>query len=103
MDDEFVGITPLADGQDPSVDIIVVPGLGTHPLGSFRSKRNMKISVRDWLSLDIPEARILLYGYDSKVFDNTQDKSSVQDLARTLLDAVLDFRERNEVRTDLSL
>ena len=65
FDDTFIGITPLYDGGESSVDLVVVPGLGSHALGSFRSGESTDVWLRDFLPKDVPATRVLLYGYDS--------------------------------------
>ena len=54
IDDSFLGITPLYDCRDASVDVIAVPGLGSHALGSFKSSEGSEVWLRDFLPRDIP-------------------------------------------------
>lgn len=57
--------TPPADGHD--IDILVVCGLGGHAFGSFVHKANGHMWLCDSLPQDMPTARVMIYGYDSKL------------------------------------
>ncbi|RDW85549.1 hypothetical protein BP5796_03874 [Coleophoma crateriformis] len=95
LDSDFEGITPLYAPEDALVDIIVVPGLGGHPLGSFRSSDGWKVWTRDFLPCRIPEGRVLAYGYNS-VVRNNDDNSSIGDLAKRFLGSLREFRARSK-------
>ncbi|KAF1953171.1 hypothetical protein CC80DRAFT_451183, partial [Byssothecium circinans] len=65
----------LVPGTDPKIDIVAVHGLnpkgkGKHGEGTWTAP-NGKLWLRDFLALKIPEARILLFGYDSSVFNGS--------------------------------
>ncbi len=75
----------------------MVSGLGGHALGSLRSADGWKVWLRDFVPIDIKNARILVYGYNTKV-DKSDDKSSIGDLAKGLLRALGAFRSNTEVR-----
>ncbi|RDW75280.1 hypothetical protein BP6252_06422 [Coleophoma cylindrospora] len=95
LDSNFEGITPLYAPGDALVDIVVVPGLGGHPLGSFRSSDGWKVWTRDFLPCSIPEGRVLAYGYNS-VVRNNDDISSIGDLAKRFLESLREFRARSK-------
>lgn len=116
---KFEGITPLHDGF-PGADvecvspllvlfffccaefhsIIAVPGLGSHPLGSWKAPNGDDVWLRDFLPEDIPNVRILLYGYDT-MMPGSLSKQSIEDLGGALLEQIIAFRERDKVRGPL--
>ncbi|KAK5713276.1 hypothetical protein LTR17_017691 [Elasticomyces elasticus] len=91
VDKEFMGITPLCDCDDAEVDLVAVTGLGGHALGSFRSADGTFVWLRDALPSDVPQARILTYGYDTTPVKN-QSKETIHDLAAAFLDRLDSFR-----------
>ncbi|VUC34820.1 unnamed protein product [Clonostachys rosea] len=95
IDTNFVGITPLYETKDATVDIIAVHGLGSHAIGGFRSKDSSLIWLRDFLPEDIPNTRILVYGYDSAITDK-DNKISITGLAKGFLESCKAFREATE-------
>ena len=76
--------------------IIVVPGLGSHPLGSWKSTNSDEVWLRDFLPKDLPNVRVLLYGYDTTL-PGSLSKQSVEDLGRALLEQVNAFRANDVV------
>lgn len=74
IDKDFYGFTPIytPDGHI-DVDIIAITGLAGHAFGSW-SIATQRMWLRDFLPRDIPQARILLYGYDSRIV-NSQSRS----------------------------
>lgn len=88
LDLDFIGLTVLASPspQDFKVNILALSGLGSHPLGSFTKKRDVYMWVRDDL-IKIKEARIVLYGYNTKMKDSNSH-ALVGDLATTLQSAL---------------
>ncbi|SPO06920.1 uncharacterized protein DNG_09614 [Cephalotrichum gorgonifer] len=76
----FNGITPLyACPSSANVDIIAVPGLGSHPIASWKSPTRNNVWLRDFLPKDLPNIRVLLYGYDTKL-PGSLSKQSIEDL-----------------------
>jgi hypothetical protein len=73
------------------VDTIVLTGLEGHALGSFRSANGHFVWLRDALPRTIPKARILTYGYDTKL-QGDRSKQSIGRLASVFLDALVTFR-----------
>ncbi|VUC20684.1 unnamed protein product [Clonostachys rosea] len=92
VDVDFIGITPLHGNEASIVDIMAVPGLGSHAIGGFKVKNGTTNWFRDFLPEDIPQARLLTYGYHSSLAA-TDAKYSITDLAKTFLDSFLTFRE----------
>jgi hypothetical protein len=52
--------------------------------------------LRDFLPKSIPNARILTYGYDTKL-PGSQSTASILELSRKLLESVKTVRSRQEV------
>lgn len=73
-------------------------GLGGHAFGSFKSKNGWEVWLRDFLPDDIPDVRVLLYGYDTELA-KSESKNSIVDLAKSLLELVKIFRDETEVKT----
>ncbi|RYP62421.1 hypothetical protein DL769_007310 [Monosporascus sp. CRB-8-3] len=58
-DCKFYGITPLyEDETSAQVDIITVPGLASHAIGSWKSPSSSDIWLRDYLPVDLPNALV---------------------------------------------
>jgi len=76
--------------------VIAVSGLGGHPLGSWKSRYGPEVWLRDILPLDIPDIRVLLYGYDTD-FVASKSKKSILDLALSFLEAVKTVRSDKAV------
>jgi hypothetical protein len=55
---------------------LAISGLGGHAFGSFKEKGGRYMWLCDRLYEDLPTARILIYGYESKLHGS----ESVQDL-----------------------
>jgi hypothetical protein len=67
IDREFFGFTPLYTPKGRiEADIIALTGLGGHAFGSWAISPT-EMWLRDFLPDDIPQARILIYGYDSRI------------------------------------
>src|SRR4051794_14663894 len=62
--------------QNNTNSIIALSGLGGHAFGSFKERKSNHMWLRDDLPNDFPHARILIYGYDTKL----EDSQSIQDL-----------------------
>jgi hypothetical protein len=97
VDKDFIGFTPLYDPEDANVDIVAVTGLGGHALGSFRSADGASVWLRDFAPEDIPQARIITYGYDTGVAASVNNQG-IHELARTLLDGLASFRQRTQTQ-----
>lgn len=97
VDKYFIGFTPLSDPDDANVDIVAVTGLGGHALGSFRSDDGLSVWLRDFAPEDIPRARFITYGYDTAVVASYSNQG-VHELAHTLLDGLVTFRQRTQTQ-----
>jgi hypothetical protein len=97
VDKDFIGFTPLSDPDDANLDIVAVTGLGGHALGSFRSPDGLSVWLRDFAPEDIPRARFITYGYDTAVVASHSNQG-VHELAHTLLDGLVTFRQRTQTQ-----
>jgi hypothetical protein len=85
IDQHFNGITVLyspSDGEH-KVDVLAVSGLGSHPFGSFVHKEDGHMWLSDSLPLDMPTARVMIYGYESGLQGSTSF-AELDDLAGSL-------------------
>ena len=97
-DKDFYGFTPLYTPEgDIEVDIIAITGLAGHAFGSWAASPHMWL--RDFLSEDLPRARILLYGYDSNLA-GSQSKNILTDLSSNFVVKLHTMRSlsRSELR-----
>lgn len=81
IDTRFLGFTPLSSGPSNSdspntIDCIVVSGLSSHPFGSWKQRGGQFMWLVDDGDAFPPNVRVLLYGYDSTLFDS----ASFQDI-----------------------
>ena len=103
VDADFLGITTLYDGavDNKAVDLLAVPGLGSHAFGSFKSIDSGENWLRDYLPVALPNIRVLLYGYDTSLV-NSNAKESITDLARRLLISIRAHRRHGSVKLAFS-
>ena len=80
--------------------IVVVPGLGCNALGSWKASDLSDIWPRDFLPSDIPRARVLLFGYNTKLLDSHSNRS-IRDLGSHLFETLTRLREEEEVRSTI--
>ncbi len=71
--------------------VIAVPGLGSHAIGSWKSPNSNDVWLRDYLPDDLPDIRVLLYGYDTSLV-NSNSKDSIEDLGNRFLESIKAFR-----------
>ena len=67
--------------------IIAVTGLAGHAFGSWRSRDGSCMWLRDFLPTSIPNARIITYGYDTKL-PGSQSTATILELSKKLLESV---------------
>lgn len=78
-DKDFYGFTPLHTPEgDIEADIIALTGLAGHAFGSWAASSHMWL--RDFLPIDLPSARVLLYGFDSSLA-GSQSRNILADLS----------------------
>ncbi|KAF5675926.1 ankyrin repeat-containing protein [Fusarium denticulatum] len=89
---KFTGVTPLyEDKNGADIDIIAVPGLESHALGSWKSPNSDDVWLRDFLPKDVPNIRVLLYGYDTSL-QGSLSKQSMEELGGGFLEKIIAFR-----------
>ncbi|CAF3468047.1 unnamed protein product [Fusarium graminearum] len=92
------GLGVVSEGTNPVVDIVVIHGLDGHREKTWTAKNGVHW-LRDLLRVDIPEARILAWGYDANTHAVSGTCCSfLYDHARTL---VSDLNRRRKL-TDSS-
>jgi hypothetical protein len=92
----LISPTPLAGFCTNLASIIAIHGLGGDAYGTW-AHDNGKLWLRDFLPSQIPEARILTYGYDSEVAFS-KSSAEVDDFARDLLQRLKSVRKSAEER-----
>ncbi|KFZ01163.1 hypothetical protein V500_00867 [Pseudogymnoascus sp. VKM F-4518 (FW-2643)] len=92
---DFFGLTPLSAPEEPDVEIIAVTGLAGHAFGSWKARGSPYMWLRDFLPAEIPNARILTYGYDTKL-PGSQSTASIVDLSRKFLESVKTIQKQCE-------
>jgi hypothetical protein len=116
IDTHFKGFTPLRSFQkasDHKVEYVIflqynrtmpdlcsciaISGLGGHAFGSFKEKGGTHMWLRDSLPHDLPGARILIYGYDSRL-ESSQSFQDVRTLAGQFRNHIKAIRVPSAVR-----
>ena len=82
--------------------IIAVHGLNGHAYGTWAFQPDNKggfeaMWLRDFLPYRIPNARIIIYGYNSTLIGPNTSVSNIKDFASDLLERLLDDRKHAEV------
>lgn len=95
-DIESVLHSPIFPAHTDSSSIIAVPGLGSHALGSWKSPNSDDVWLRDFLPKDVPNIRVLLYGYDTSL-QGSLSNQSMEDLGRGFLEKIIAFRANDGV------
>ena len=82
FDIHFYGLTALNTPRkkEEAVDCVAVCGLGGYAFGSFKDKGISYMWLRDSLPNDLPNLRVLLYGYDSGL-DGSDSNQNVSVIA----------------------
>ncbi|CAI4213338.1 unnamed protein product [Parascedosporium putredinis] len=76
----------------PTVDLILIHGLHGDAIKSWTNPETKAFWPRDFLPLDIPQARVFTFGYDADaVFGSTT--ANIVDHAKDLLSSLVDERE----------
>ena len=73
--------------------IIAVTGLAGHAFGSWKSRLEPYMWLRDFLPGSISKARILTYGYDTKL-PGSQSNASILEMSRKLLESIKTTRSQ---------
>ncbi|KAH0556219.1 hypothetical protein GP486_005853, partial [Trichoglossum hirsutum] len=93
IDSHFEGFTPMSSFEndaDHKIDIVAVSGLGGHAFGSFKERGGKHMWLRDALPIDLPNARVLIYGYHTKLANSRsfQDLEALASTFRASLGAI---------------
>ncbi|KAH8679043.1 hypothetical protein BGZ60DRAFT_513281 [Tricladium varicosporioides] len=94
---DFFGLTPLTAPEEAELDIIAVTGLAGHAFGSWKARGSPDMWLRDFLPNEIPNVRILTYGYDTKL-PGSQSTASIVELSRKFLESVKTIRKQKADR-----
>ncbi|KAI1839800.1 hypothetical protein JX266_013987, partial [Neoarthrinium moseri] len=98
----FSGITPIhEDKAGAQVDILAVPGLGSHAVGSWKMAGGSDIWLRDYLA-ELSGIRVLLYGYDTGLL-KSDSRKSIEDMGRMLLESITAFRTETQSKRPIIL
>jgi len=94
-------LDPVGTVLAPSVDIVIVHGLNGDAVKSWTDSTTKAFWPKDFLPYDVPEARVLTFGYNADVaFGNTT--ADIVDHAKDLLGSLIDKREEeNETRRQI--
>jgi hypothetical protein len=76
--------------SDILASVVAVHGLGGHRLGTWTDKRTGCLWLRDSLPSELPNARIMSYGYDSKL--RSRNVLGIMENAEGLLESLKSFR-----------
>ncbi|MCJ1394781.1 hypothetical protein MMC18_007661 [Xylographa bjoerkii] len=96
IDDKFLGFTVLSapKSENHKQDIIVIHGLGNgHAYGSFKRRGSEHMWLLDNLKKDCLSARILTYGYDSKL-EESNSFQTLEDLTIAFVKSLQVVREQ---------
>ena len=98
FDTHFHGLTALNTPKvkEEAVDCIAVCGLGGHAFGSFKEKATSYMWLRDSLPKEIPNLRVLLYGYESGL-DGSDSNQNVSIIADSFVGSLSVLRSRSKV------
>lgn len=99
FDTHFRGLTSLHTSSDAecTIDLIAVSGLGSHAFGSFKERNGSHMWLRDSLAHDIPNMRILIYGYDTQMYGSTSF-ANLDDLANEFQERIRSIRSYPRLR-----
>ncbi|KAI9462633.1 hypothetical protein F5148DRAFT_218652 [Russula earlei] len=82
IDTHFHGLTVVAGGDNRKLDIIAIHGLNGHAFDSWTVDNVMWL--RDLLPKQVPDARVLLYGYNANVIKDAS-RARIQEHARLFI------------------
>jgi hypothetical protein len=87
--------------ESPIISLVAVHGLSGHAFGSwahFNDSTNRYIMwLKDFLGEDVPNVRIMVYGYEARL-DRTTTMSRLVDYRRAFLGELSSCRRGDEVR-----
>ena len=97
FDTHFHGLTALNTSKSKeAVDCVAVCGLGGHAFGSFKEKGALYMWLRDSLPKDLPNLRVLLYGYESKL-ESSDNNQNISVIANSFVSNLRRLRPQSKV------
>ena len=81
----------------PYFSIVAVHGLGGHAMNTWTHAATEKLWLRDFLPLAIPNARIMTFGYDSRVVDS-RNILGIMENANSLLTHLGNYRNSQDLK-----
>lgn len=83
---------PQESALFPAIDIVAVHGLGGDAFATWTHAKSKKFWLRDFLRQQIPDARIMTFGYNADAAFG-QSTAEIIDHAKSLLASLVDKRE----------
>ena len=103
FDQSFHGLTqlynPTADSTEITADIVAITGLDGHAYGSWTGGNPKRMWLRDFLSKDLPNCRVMIYGYNSRL--SNPGLHTIADFGRGLQEELLRVRRSDQVASQL--
>ncbi|KAK4452200.1 hypothetical protein QBC34DRAFT_435996 [Podospora aff. communis PSN243] len=94
-----LGLKTMVEGENSIVDIVAIHGLNGDREKTFTTRSGGVNWLQDLLPIDIPNARILSYGYDSRTHGFAQKaKERLYDHGILLLEKLQKFREHTSTQ-----
>lgn len=87
--------------SDMVLSVIAVTGLAGHAYGSWRSRISGKMWLQHMIPIDLPCARILTYGYDTKLA-GSKSNARISEYAKQFLETIRDARHGDPHRPIIS-
>ena len=101
FDQSFHGLTqlynPTVDTTEIRADVVAITGLDGHAYGSWSGGDPKRMWLRDFLSKDLPNCRVMIYGYNSKLSD--PGLHTIADFGRGLREELLRARRLDQVHS----
>jgi len=98
---ELVAVRALGttheDADSGCNSVIAVTGLAGHAFGSWRSRKTHQMWLKDFLAHDVPNIRILSYGYDSSLLGHGKAENRLLDYQRLLIQDIENARSSVKV------
>ncbi|KAH0541634.1 hypothetical protein FGG08_003924 [Glutinoglossum americanum] len=97
VDSGFIGFTPLYVPTGPvAADVIAVTGLAAHAIGSWSHSRD-RMWLRDYLPKDIPNVRVITYGYLSQL-QGSMSRNILSNFSNDLTERMLGLQKSTKDR-----
>ncbi|KAF8533057.1 hypothetical protein BDD12DRAFT_763168, partial [Trichophaea hybrida] len=78
--------------------VVAVTGLAGHAFGSWTSDETQQMWLKDFLPQDIPNIRVMVYGYDSNLTGVSTDNTRLMDYRRNFIQQLQNSRSSAENR-----